>query len=76
MRRAFLEADYKFTDEQLKIIKNAIIQGHMRVPLQMIGLADKFVAGSYKYNPLYKFYARAQRCLKVYLQPVLCSCRN
>lgn len=69
MRRAFLEADYKFSDEQLKIIKNAIVQGHMRVPLQMIGLADKLVAGSYKYNPLYKYYARTQGALRYTYNP-------
>jgi len=52
-----------------KQISKAIIQAHLDAPLNMQGLANKLISGSYKFNPLYKHYARAQGTLRYTWNP-------
>lgn len=54
---------------QAKQISKMVIQAHLDASLNLQGLANKLVAGSYKYNPLYKYYARAQGALRYSWNP-------
>lgn len=69
MKNALSNADIKLTDNEARLVRKAIIDGHLRAPLQTIGLADKLIAGAYKYNPFYRLYARTQGALRYTYNP-------
>ena len=69
IKEALSNSGMKITNEQATAIRKAVIQAHMSVPLQTMGLADKLVAGAYKHVPFYKLYAKAQGAFRYTYNP-------
>lgn len=59
----------ELTQDVLTKIRRDIINAHTAVPYQTMGLADALIAGSYRYNPFYKYYARIQGALRYTYNP-------
>lgn len=60
---------FRIGRDEAKEIRKAIIKGYSDVPLELRGLGDKAVDTLYKYNPLYKTYARTQSALRYTYNP-------
>ncbi len=69
IQAALKEAGQKITTSEAKVIKNALIQAHLDVPLQTMGMADAIIARAYKYNPFHKTFARIQGALRYTYNP-------
>jgi hypothetical protein len=69
IKEALSNASIQITNEQATAIRKAVIQAHLSVPLQTMGLADRLVAGAYKNVPFYKLYAKAQGAFRYTYNP-------
>lgn len=69
IKNALKEAGETITYAQAKNIKQALIQAHLDVPLQTIGMAEYIVSRAYKYNPFHKAFARVQGAMRYTYNP-------